>query len=51
MRARRCDDTTEAESADEVKKGIEEGAEVEASGVTQKDEMKESVSEEAQEAA
>ncbi len=44
-------DIADAESADEVKKGIEEGAEVEASGVTQKDEMKESVSEEAQEAA
>ncbi|MBT5237485.1 DNA-directed RNA polymerase subunit beta [Candidatus Peregrinibacteria bacterium] len=44
-------DTADAESSDEVKKGIEEGAEVQAQGVTQKDEMKESVSEEAQEAA
>ncbi|PIR53879.1 DNA-directed RNA polymerase subunit beta, partial [Candidatus Peregrinibacteria bacterium CG10_big_fil_rev_8_21_14_0_10_42_8] len=45
------DDTTDAESVEEVKKGIEEGAEVDASGATQKEEMEESVSEEAQEAA
>jgi len=45
------DDTTDVESIEEVKKGIEEGAEVDASGITQKEEMEEAVSEEAQEAA
>ncbi len=39
-------DEIAAESDTEVAAGIEEGAEVEASGVTQKDEMKEAVSEE-----
>jgi len=41
----------EAEDPDEVKKGIEEGAAVDASGATQKEEMKEASSEEAMEAA
>ena len=40
-----------SESSTEVKEGIEEGKEVEASGVTAKEEMAESVSEEAREAA
>ena len=42
---------TEVETEKEIKEGIEEGAEVEASGVSQKDEMEESVSEESMEAA
>jgi DNA-directed RNA polymerase subunit beta len=41
----------ETESDEEVKKGVEEGAEVDASGKTQKDEMEDSVSEEAMDAA
>jgi len=41
----------EAESDEEVIKGIEEGAEVDASGESQKDEMEDSVSEESMEAA
>jgi|TARA_Y100000031_G_C8249291_1_gene399676 DNA-directed RNA polymerase subunit beta len=40
-----------SESSTEIKEGIEEGKEVEASGVTAKKEMAESVSEEAREAA
>jgi DNA-directed RNA polymerase subunit beta len=39
------------ESADEIVAGIEEGAEVEASGITAKEEMEEAASEEAREAA
>ena len=41
----------EAESDEEIIKGIEEGAEVDAFGITQKDEMEDSVSEESMEAA
>lgn len=44
-------DQDAGEPEEEVKKGIEEGAEVDASGETQKDEMEDSVSEEAAEAA
>jgi len=39
------------ESPQEIKAGIEEGAEVDASGVTAKEEMKDATSEEAMEAA
>ena len=44
-------DDSVAEDPEEVKKGIEEGKEVDASGITQKDEMEDSVSEESMDAA